>query len=496
MRVTRVKIDNFRNLKNIDFDLGKKITIIAGRNGTGKSALLGLTAHVFDFKEKKRTLFGRPFMTEFSNIFRFSLKHESNAKYSYTVYLDNQSKRKAYFNGYNKTEKRFRIHVGKKEAGKGKIDLPVIYLGLERLFPISQEKDSDIKLQPLKSSDRKWYEKYYNLIFASEENISIDNFKTKHKKFYSASYKTHDAFSNSAGEDNLGQILTAILSFKNLKNTLNGRYKGGILLIDELDATLFPGAQRKLLEAFLTFSTKFQIQIIFTTHSTDILTMLENKMFSSSDDVKVLFLEKRGEKIIPYQNLDKLKQVVSSLRYEVCSPKKKPKINVYTEDKEARVFLRNIISSKARKRIKISRLNLGAENYINLLKHKVPTFPSSVIVLDGDKKRKNYKNVVLLPGNKAPEKVVYDFLKSLKPDDKFWEEFGGYTKEIFLSDPPKDFQRESMKSWFKKHRQYWGSRSVRVFKRWKEDNKDVVNQFNKKLEEAINFVDPLYFINN
>ncbi|OAQ20032.1 AAA family ATPase [Thermosulfurimonas dismutans] len=491
MRIKRVKIHHFRNLKNIEFEVGKKITVIAGRNGTGKSALLGLIGHIFDFKGTQRTLLGRRFATEFSEIFRFSLKHEKNSKYDYEVIFDDNTVRKAYFRGYNETEKRFRIHVGKKAAGEGKINLPVIYLGLERLFPIAREKDKDINLKPLKieNSDKEWYEHYYNLIFASEELINIEDFKTQHKRFYSPSHKTHDAFSNSAGEDNLGQILTAILSFKKLKDRLKDKYKGGILLIDEVDATLFPGAQRKLLEVFLKFSKEFKIQIIFTTHSTDILTMLEDKMFSNSSDISFLFLEKRGEKVIPYQNLNKLKQIISALRYEICPTHENPKINLYTEDEEARIFLRNIIDPKLRKRVKISNLNLGAENYLNLLKHKAPTFPYSIIVLDGDKKKSRYKNVVYLPGEKRPENVIYDFLKSLSPEDKFWGTIGQYTKEIFLANKPNTDNREKMKKWFSEQKKYWGKGCAKVFKRWKEENKQLVDDFNKSLENAIIYVE-------
>ncbi|MCV4777503.1 AAA family ATPase, partial [Escherichia coli] len=52
----------------------------------------------------------------------------------------------------------------------------------------------------------------------------------------------YDHQSVSVGEDNVGQLIQAIFSFKRLKETYSD-YHGGILLIDEADAGLFPAAQ-------------------------------------------------------------------------------------------------------------------------------------------------------------------------------------------------------------------------------------------------------------
>ncbi len=79
MKITNLKIEKFRNFKDVDCIIGKKLTIIAGRNGTGKSALLGLIGHIFDYKGESRTLSGQKFVTEFNKIFRFSLKHERDS---------------------------------------------------------------------------------------------------------------------------------------------------------------------------------------------------------------------------------------------------------------------------------------------------------------------------------------------------------------------------------------------------------------------------------
>ena len=494
MKITNLKIEKFRNLENVDFKIGNKLTIIAGRNGTGKSALIGLIGHIFDYKGKSRTLSGQKFATEFNKIFRFSLNHEKNSAYSYQVLINDGDKkivRDAYFNGYNETEKRFRIYVGKREKEQGKINIPVIYLGLERLFPIAQEKDRDINIQNspnLNDEDKKWYEECYNLIFASEEFVNIEDCKTYHKRFYSASCELHDSFSNSAGEDNLWQILTSVLSFKKMKENAKKEYKGGILLIDELDATLFPGAQIKLLDFFLTFAKQFNLQIVFTTHSTDIIQLIMQDKFSKSEDVRFLFLEKIGSSINSYQTKSDIEKVLSSLRYEIFREDADKKINLYTEDEEARIFLRRIISSDLRKKVKIHSVNLGSHNYIHLIQNEVPSFLSGLVVLDGDCKKNKFKNIITLPGGKRPENVFYDLLNQFPAENDFWGTYGGYSKEYFLAYKPKSDSREDMKEWFNSHKKYWGRGCNKVIKIWRSKNQKQVNEFNQSIKNVINYL--------
>lgn len=91
-------------------------------------------------------------------------------------------------------------------------------------------------------------------------------------------------FTNSAGESNIGKIILAILSFKRLKEGYGNQYKGGILLIDELDATLYGYSQKKLVDFLYKTSKEFNIQIIFTTHSPMVLQEVNN--FNSEKEIR------------------------------------------------------------------------------------------------------------------------------------------------------------------------------------------------------------------
>lgn len=58
----------FRKLKNLNLDIGNKLTLIAGHNGLGKSTILALIANA-SAQEKYKTILNKKFQAEFSEIF-------------------------------------------------------------------------------------------------------------------------------------------------------------------------------------------------------------------------------------------------------------------------------------------------------------------------------------------------------------------------------------------------------------------------------------------
>lgn len=132
-----------------------------------------------------------------------------------------------------------KVNENKKNASK--IIWPSYYMGLSRLIPLgeydltkSQSKISDFQEEMLKIHMDILNEKLDNVKF---NNLDIG---TNYPKATISSDKYGDA-ANSNGQDNLGQIIEAVFSFKKLKKNYPD-YIGGILAIDELDASLHPAA--------------------------------------------------------------------------------------------------------------------------------------------------------------------------------------------------------------------------------------------------------------
>lgn len=52
-----LKLNDFRQFKNMDILLGKRLTVLAGRNSTGKSTILGVLANSGELKKKDGTTY-------------------------------------------------------------------------------------------------------------------------------------------------------------------------------------------------------------------------------------------------------------------------------------------------------------------------------------------------------------------------------------------------------------------------------------------------------
>ena len=52
-----LKLNDFRQFKDMDISLGKRLTVLAGRNSTGKSTILGILANSGELKKNSVRFF-------------------------------------------------------------------------------------------------------------------------------------------------------------------------------------------------------------------------------------------------------------------------------------------------------------------------------------------------------------------------------------------------------------------------------------------------------
>lgn len=499
-RIKSLSIISFRHLNHLnDMKIGEKITVIAGVNGTGKSSLLGLIGHIFSFRissEIVKTIDNKPFETIFSEVFRFSPKYDYQSQYTYSLTFQDGSKKEAV-SRYDRKNKRFRIDVGTRQRNKGKVKLPVVYLSLKRLIPLAQESEKSIRTiqdNKLTNEDKELYRQWHNQVLVINDKVVPKHTKSWNKEIFYAECEKYDAYGNSAGQDNLAQIILALLSFKKLKEEMQQNYPGGLLIIDEVDTTLYPAAQRQLMQVFLKAARDYDIQIIFTTHSIEIIGyMLDPNKMDYYYSSEIIYLHNPTGAVEVIQDKDQMNGIIDDLRHEVSTKKIKRKINVYLEDEEARIFLKGLIPRDISTKLEIKKFNHGADSYKSLLEEKFPEFRNSLIVLDGDKstdaKLKRQKNVSFLPGTLRPENVFLNYLNELPPESPFWDSTpGGYNKNVFLMHKPTlGANREVMKQWFNEEKKYWGNRCNKIINQWKNDNQNVVKTFietqKKKIEK-------------
>lgn len=376
-----------------------------------------------------------------------------------------------------------------KASGEKHVQFPVIYLSLKRLVPIGEEKRIIHDPVELTQDEKEFFEKYHCQILLLQQRMKqVEYVVSRNKSTLGFATDRYDSLTNSAGQDNVGKLLLAILSFKRLKRRLGEKYKGGLLLIDEIDATLYPASQIQLVKALYRFCHDLNLQVVFTTHSPDVIRVVCDGQYLKTS--KILYLETRDGKTRIHDNLS-LDAMLAHLQAKTVDPAKPTRIKVFSEDESARIFLKGLLNSKIKKNLDFIDVSLGEGELNNLRKVGLPDFKNGIIVYDGDVNSLSPKykssNSLSLPGGEAPECVFFRFLGSLKETDEFWDaEPGGYTKQIcfidFVSSDIDDINK--IKKWFKREKSHFGRGCIRLIKRYEKARQDEVSDFRKRFHKA------------
>ena len=104
------------------------------------------------------------------------------------------------------------------------------------------------------------------ILICHDQVLGVRSVKGWAKKSAGVTTGNYDALTMSAGQDNVGEIILAVLSMRRLKNKFKKSYQGGIVFIDEIDATLYPAAQVKLIDKLLEWAHAFEIQFFFSSY--------------------------------------------------------------------------------------------------------------------------------------------------------------------------------------------------------------------------------------
>lgn len=455
--IKKINFTHYRKLKNIEIAFSNGVNIISGTNGTCKTSILHLISN--SFKEPSKDKFMTPIRV-LNNCINPKIETLTKGDKKYanpaigttgtlyeTEYMDGTRLefRRKNDKILEQNKKRFRIipkyHTGLNEKLP---DVPVIYLGLSRLIS-SGEIDDENFTKKRDCLPKEYHTEIANLYNElTKQEIDIDSYKVmqfekiKTRADFSTLQEGIDSNTISDGQDNIHTILTALVSLK-YYNEKTG--KETILLIDEADSTLHPDLQLKLLKLFKKYSNKYKIQIVFTTHSLDFLEEGIKK-----EEYNVIYLDDDIEKVkvLKDEKLD-IYNIKARLYSKSMEDMLRDKyIPVYTEDKEARLFLEMILDfyadkdedfSKVRNYFYLADSYLGADNLCKLFKDKVcqKQFINCIGVVDGDKlldKKDINNNLLKLPGATSVEKLVFEFSKKIFDEaiEEFWDNDNVYDK--------------------------------------------------------------------
>lgn len=462
--IKKIQFIHYRKLKDIEIDFSKGINIISGTNGTCKTSILHIISNSF---QQPKTISTMKVLRNLNASINPKIETLTKGDKKYvnpaygttgTLYVaeyydgDNLEFRRKNDKKLEINNKRFRIIPKYSKDGKETLpSIPVIYLGLSRLLSVGEIDDSELKKN--KDTLPKEYQKEIASIYndLTKQNINVETYKTikfsnmKTRADFSTSEDGIDSNTISDGQDNLHILITALISLKYYYNETGG---SSILLIDEADATLHPDLQLRLLKIFKEYSNNFQIQIIFTTHSLDLLEEgLKREYYN------VIYLDDDIEKVkvLKDEKLD-IYNIKNRLYSKTASDFMRDKyIPVYTEDAEARLFLELIFDHFSDTNEDFSRVcryfyfaesSLGWDNLIKLFKDKKckKQFLNCIGIVDGDVSLGETainSNIIKLPGRTSVEKLAFDFSEKLFNENilEFWEddklEDWGFTRDYY-----------------------------------------------------------------
>jgi len=294
-------------------------------------------------------------------------------------------------------------------------------------------------------------------------------------------------------------------------------------LIDEMDATLHPAFQIKLLNLFREMSELYKIQIVFTTHSMSLL----EEMVSRKDNVIYLIDNVTSVYQMEDPDIYKIKMHLQSLTQEDIYEDRI--IPLFTEDDEARCLLDLLFDYYQKTYPEFRNVcglfhkvltNIGADNLTGIFTDSklLHTTMRSICILDGDHRSDITNFIVSLPGNSSPETVLLNYIKKLyDEDDVFWKDRTivdkGYTKTYYITNvknPVDEFEAELNrlhesgesakgkrrafnKKLFNDNRNFF----ILVFKHWINNpiNKPEVDRFYNQLRTLFWKVAPYHEIN-
>lgn len=536
-QLKKLVIEKFRALNNVEVEFGDYITVVCGKNGTSKSSILGIAAQIFSFEKDYvkdealsfRQIAGGLFKSQYSEHFRISNTFDIPGSMAVSIelhdgYTDQSATAKLEL---MKRRESPRPVVRNNSTATGSSNTsrnfthPVIFLSLKRLYPIAARDYKIGDFDYLNQHKQNFIGLTNELLNRSSSHATGTDGTISSAVAHGANY---DQESVSAGEDNAGQIILALMSFKKLKEEYTD-YKGGLLLIDEADAGLFPTAQVNLLKILDRECKNLNLQAIMTSHSPTLIEHAYEQSQKYGRKYKTVYLSNTYGNVQVAQDWSwpQISADINTKTVSASTEVRLPSVNVYFEDKEAADFFAALLNRQPIKKFTkfLPEISLGCSNYLQLIQKGVSEFSEkSVVCLDSDAvdkvEGKGYKTVVLLPGDLPPDQLIFEYLYNFPADHDFWRNDLQFTRDVFTnsaaevrselainentidikeciaayegSKKPREIFKRFYKNTEFQRLVAFVSKPYNPWKHWVENNPDACNEFLQKFELAMRSV--------
>ncbi|MGD9576576.1 ATP-dependent nuclease [Desulfovibrio sp.] len=379
--VQSVEIQGLRGWSGQQVRFPFPVCAIAGENGSGKSTVLKAVASIYDHPsgDKAKRFFPSDFFpqTAWDNVSDVSLVFQiAEGTTTKTYKIAKPSKRWRF------QTPRLKRHVVWQDISR---TLPIsAEVGYAKIAnSVAREIASDSLTEPLKTYYSNIMGKRYTHASWAQSDVDEEK-KIGVVEINGAKYSQ---FHQGAGEDATLDLLTLL---QDVPDT-------SLVIIDEIEASLHPRSQRRIMHFLLWIARTKQIQVVLSTHSQYILSELP--------DEGRIFIE-RGQDgpvvsygITPEYALNRMDDYI------------RPKKYIFTEDREAIVVAKAILLKKNINFEELKFIPVGASNDVSSAAHAASCkdFPIKAVgLLDADMPLK--QNCFRLPGTLAPEKEIFSSL--------------------------------------------------------------------------------------
>ena len=425
-----------RKLRNVNLEFRFPLTVIAGKNGIGKTTIMQTIACLFHNNDKNY----RPY--------RLSNSKRQSPYYTFSDFFIQAYGEKKLEEGieikYFYDGKEYKIKRGKKWNNYERRPIRYVdYLGISRVLPsyeFSTFKNTfkgnfKFTKREISKEDKLKIASILKKSFNHIEEISskrIYNFKLNQVE--DENNTRYSNFNMGAGEEVAISLISRLSSLK----------ENSLVLIEEIELGLHPFAQKRLISTLMKIALEKKLQIIFTTHSPFIFKSLppESRIFlrEIKDTINIVY------------------GAPESLAFTELTGERIYDLTIYVEDEIGKKILEEVLPLSLRKRISI--LDVGDyNNVIKMLSAHIrnKTLGESLAIVDGDVTYSTIKKackkecrvdeniagkyiddcILRFPSELAPEKYILDKLKESEEFRKNIEnsdEFEDFVKDLLLED--------------------------------------------------------------
>lgn len=396
---------HLRGLYPFSIEFNYPISVIAGRNGSGKSTILAMVACAFHNKRRGFKLPNRksPYYT-FSDFFIQSSDEitPDGISISYNILWNRWQPSRSVPKGVGIGLQ----HRKKKRGGKwnnyaSRADRDVVFFGIERVVPHSEKSVSkSYRNYFIEDEEEEGFEIEVRNTVGRILRKSYDRFWfAKHSKYRlpHVEYKgiTYSGFNMGAGENALFEIFSTIYASP----------PGLLLIIDEIELGLHEDAQKRFIRELKKVSRDRHVQIIATTHSPTIL--------KSVPPQGRFFIDARKKETRLFNGIS------PSYAAGLLASENSNELDIYVEDNISENIVHSLLSNEIRKRINIIPIGSSVAIVRQLAAaFKNPRGGECLAILDGDQSRKlnqlekKFKNA--LENAKEPDTASEWFEKRVK----------------------------------------------------------------------------------